>query len=139
MEYTFSTSATAESPAKAIKLGWYLRLIDLMSRSAALSGAEEEIRFNRDTEQPVQPLPCSQMTFGPAGLANTSFRCPKSVAVNPRVAAEAPQNFKKSRRDTFIFYSSFPFFSELILKSVFLGAGKHNGRLLKDCSLLSDN
>jgi hypothetical protein len=59
-------------------------------------------RLRKETEHPVQPLPCSQMTEGPLGLAKAFSSKPSSLVDNPTAAADNPQNFKKSRLDTFI-------------------------------------
>jgi hypothetical protein len=74
----------------------------LMRRSAAVVGAELEIRFMRDTEHPVHPLPCNHNTLGPFGLANARSRVRRSSELRARVAEDAVQNLRKSRREMFI-------------------------------------
>ena len=64
----------------------------------------------KETEQPVQPPPWSQMTEGPLGGQHLSRWC-RSVALRPRAAAEAPQTFRNSRRDSFMHLSSFVSFT----------------------------
>jgi hypothetical protein len=40
-----------------MRLGWYIRFMELVRISAAVLGAVEDILFKKDTEQPVQLLP----------------------------------------------------------------------------------
>ena len=53
-------------------------------------------------EQPVQLLPCSQITWG-RGVSQQLFQAQRSVLLNPRAAAEMPQYLRKSRRVIAIF------------------------------------
>jgi hypothetical protein len=73
-----------------------------MSKLPAVVGAVVEIKFIRETEHPVQPLPCSQRTLGALGLARARSRLKRSRELSARVAEDAVQNLRKSRRDTFI-------------------------------------
>ena len=75
----------------------------LISRSATSTGALLDIRFARETVQPVQLAAYSQIIGGPPVLASAFAREP-SEDVNPSAAAEAVQYFMKSRLETFIFF-----------------------------------
>jgi hypothetical protein len=76
-------------------------LILLIKTSAAVVGALVEILLRNDSEQPVHPEPCNQITFGPLVLASTFWSLPKSEALKPNAAAPIPQNFKKLRLEIF--------------------------------------
>ena len=58
------------------------------SAAVAVSGVEGETRFRKETEQPVQLLPESQITEGPLGFASAFSKSDSCVAPNPIAAAE---------------------------------------------------
>jgi hypothetical protein len=66
-----------------------------------VAGGLVEILLRNDSEQPVHPAPCNQITFGPLELASTFWSLPRSETLKPNAAAPIPQNFKKSRLEMF--------------------------------------
>jgi hypothetical protein len=73
----------------------------LISRSATSTGALPDIRFARETVQPVQPAALSQRIGGLSPTFARTFSRGPNADVNPSAAADIVQYFRNSRLDTF--------------------------------------